>query len=459
MNNLQTFKLWLEPDREIPQFSRLRWATAQVSIQDVLLNGIHPSFGVDQHSSLCEAVLRIINEESSMVPDLVQFGYSKDVSVHSGYGWEKTSRFSRVIEAVHDSICFVDDLSYMELINIAKERLRNQWTRSTAWEMARAAHHVFQDLRQFLKSKDPGIKLSSRDDVDQYDLSKVLTLDDFAQRDNLIISQAIPTLNFRKTSVLNKVTDEQGRLKLLSEIRHVTLTETTVRPDCAPLVWRVKREGSMWRFHPDIGETHAKRQHAWEFAARWRTDDGRLCFTTTTEKLVEMVECNEVQPSFPTLNYNIAGQGPTAGGIVDSSHVTAFHIGRYIQSGAPGEQLKDILHQYEVSMTGNKDQLIQKLATLAASKYRERLPEMDGFFSGNRFIRLRCSPSTVVELPLLDDLAYLRNLVLAMYALKHMRGDAILEASHENSTYTEDELALALLTRKVGLQGAFLRVA
>jgi hypothetical protein len=459
MNTLQTFKLWLEPDREIPQFRRLRWATVPVSIHDILLNGVHPSFGVDQHSSLCEAVLKTVNEESSLVPELAQFGYSNDVSVHSGYGWDKTSRFSRVIEAVHDGTYFVDGLSYLELLNIAKEMLRNQWTHSIAREMARSAHPGFQELRQFLKSKDGQIKLSGREDIDQYDLSKVLTLDDFAQRDNLIISHAIPILNFRKASFLNKVTDEQGRVRLVSEIRHVTLTETIQRPDCAPLVWRVAREGSMWRFNPDIGETRAKRKHAETFAERWRTDDGRLCFTATTEKLVEMVESDAVQPSFPTLNYNSTIPGPTAGGMVDSSLVTVFHIGRHIHAGVSGDQLKDLLHQYEVSMTGNKDQLIQKLATLAAAKYRERLPEMDRFFSGNRFIRLRCAPSTVVELPLLDDLAYLRNLVLTMYALKHMRGDAILEASHENSTYTEDELALALLTRKVGLQGAFLRVA
>ena len=459
MKTLETFRLWLEPDRDIPQFRRLRWGTTHVPIQDVLLNGIHPSNGVDQHSTLGEAVLRIINEESALVPELVQFGYSSEVNVNSGYTWEKTSRFTRVIEAIHDGTCFVDDLPYLELLNTAKEIMRSQWTHTNVREMARGAHPGFQELRQFLKSRDKQIKLSSYDDVDQYDLARVLTLDDFASRDNLIISQAISTLNFRKTSILNKVTDEQGRLRLVPEIRQVTLTGTSLNPDQAPVVWRVAREGSLWRFHPDIGDARAKRQHAREFAARWRTDEGRLCFTTTTGKLVEMVESNAVEPSFPTLNYNSAVPGPTASTVVGSSHVTAFHIGRYVQAGTTGDHLKDILHQYEVSMTGNKDQLVQKLATLAAVKYRERLPQMDGFFSGNRFIRLRCAPSTAAEFPLLDDLAYLRNLVLTMYAIKHMRGDAILEASHENNAYTEDELAFALLTGKVSLSGAFLRVA
>jgi hypothetical protein len=84
---------------------------------------------------------------------------------------------------------------------------------------------------------------------------------------------------------------------------------------------------------------------------------------------------------------------------------------------------------------------------------------MDRFFSRHRFVRMQSVPSNQAELPLLEDLGYLRNLVLTMYAVKHMRGDAILEASHENNAYTEDELAHALLTGKLSLQGAFLRVA
>ena len=458
-STLQTFKLWLEADRDIPQFRRLRWATVSVSIQDVLLNGVHPWSGPDKHYTLCDAMLRNVNEEAVTIPELVQFGYCADVSVYSGYAGDKPSKFERVLQAIHEDVYFVDDLSYLELLNIAKTRLRSQWTHSIVREMARVAHPGFQELRQFLKSKNKQVKLSSYEDVDQYDLAKVLTLDDFEQRDNLIISQAIPTLNFRKASSLAKVTDEQGRLRLVPEIRHVTLTETPLKPDYVHTVWHVAREGSMWQFRPDIGDTQAKRKHAQEFAAKWRTNDGRLCFTTTTEKLVEMVERKLVEPSFPSLNYNSAEQGPTACALVDSSHVKAFHIGRYARAGATGDQLKDILHQYEVSMTGNKDQLLQKLATLAAKKYQERLPELDRFFARHRFVRMQSAPSNVSELPLIEDLAYLRNLVLTMYAIKHLRGDAILEATHHNNTYTEDELAFALITGKVGLQGAFLRVA
>jgi len=458
-STLQTYKLWLEPDRDMPQFLRLRWAMESVSIQDVLLYGVHPWSGPDKHYTLPEAVLRIVNDEGTHPAELEQFGYCADVSVYSGYAWDKPSKFDRTLQALQEHVYFVEDLSYVALLDIAKAMLRKQWTHANVREMARAAYPGFQELRQFIKSKDKRIKLSSYEDVDQYDLAKVLALEDFAQRDSLIISHAIPTLNFRKASVLGKMTDSQGRLRLVPEIRHVTLTETPVKPDYVHTVWHVVREGSMWRFRPDIGDTVSKRKHAQEFAVRWRTDDGRLCFTTSTEKLIEMVKCRAVEPSFPSLNYNSAQEGPTSGAVVEPSHVKAFHIGRYARAGTTGDQLKDILHQYGVSMTGNKDQLLQKLAALAAKKYQERLPELDRFFFRRRFVRMQSTPSNASELPLLEDLSYLRNLVLTMYAVKHLRGDAVLEATHCNDTYSEEELALALVTGRVGLTGAFLRVA
>jgi hypothetical protein len=46
-----------------------------------------------------------------------------------------------------------------------------------------------------------------------------------------------------------------------------------------------------------------------------------------------------------------------------------------------------------------------------------------------------------------------------MYTLKHLRGTAILEPSHENDAYTEHQLATALVNCRVSLTGSFLRVA
>ena len=49
---METIKLWLEEDEEIPQFKRLRFTTVPVSLADVLLRGIHPWRGREDTSRL-----------------------------------------------------------------------------------------------------------------------------------------------------------------------------------------------------------------------------------------------------------------------------------------------------------------------------------------------------------------------------------------------------------------------
>ncbi len=475
MNTLQTFKFWLEPDRDIPQFRRLRWALEPVSIRDVLLQGIHPWGNHNQHYTLPDAVLAVINNEAGHLPELEQFRYCYNICVPPGFAWNTSTKFERTLQAIHENLIFVDELSYLKLLDIAKDRLRRQWSHALARDMAHAACPGFQELRRFLKNKDKRLKLSGYEDVDRYDLGKVLTLDDFNQRDSLIISTAIPTLNFRKASVLQQITDGQGRLRLAPHIRHLMLTETAHPTHDDAMAWCVSGEGNTWRFRPDLGDFRGKRSRAEAFAKRWRTDTGSLCFTTTLDNLVAMVEANEVQPGFPSLNYTAenrdwqrTGQavpvsafcGPenTATATVHGAEVQAFHIGPYPRRNVTGETLKDILRYYSVPMTGNKEKLLEKLAALAATKYAEHLPELDRFFSKHRFLRMRSAPNNTKELPLLENLVTLRNLVLTIYAIKHLRGDTLLEADHLNNTYTEEELAHALITGKTDLNGAFLRV-
>jgi len=49
-------------------------------------------------------------------------------------------------------------------------------------------------------------------------------------------------------------------------------------------------------------------------------------------------------------------------------------------------------------------------------------------------------------------------MLLTMYVLRHLRGNTILEATHENDTYDIPSLARALIKREVSLTGIFLRV-
>ncbi len=461
MSTLKTFRLWLERDEDIARFSRLNWELVESPIRDVLREGIHPwmesSGGGDKHPSLIEAFLQRLNEEGSKVAPLETLGYCHDLSAVQGYYYERKSRFESVLETVRKDVCLVDDLDFLELLDIAKKRLRDNWRHETARALAERMCSGFQELRRFLKTKDKSVKLSGFDDIGQYDLGRILSLADFEGQDSLLISEAIPSLNFRKASFLDAVTDHRGRLRLVPEITKVTMTGIPTPPDYVHLVWHVEREGETCRFCPDIGKSEAKRARSREFAQDWRMNEGRLCFTTSMDRLVQMVDERAVVPSFPTLNYTYQHSGPTATAEVAASRVQAFHIGRFRDHKSTGEQLKEILREYGISMTGNKDTLLRKLARLAAEQYQERKPELDAFFSEHRFVRVDNVPPRTGDLPVLEDVSYLRNLLLAMYALKHLRGNAILEPGHENDTYTEEELANALVLGKVAVNWAFLK--
>ena len=463
MTTLKTFRFRLEPDQQFPQFKRLAWERVEVSIRDVLMGGVHPwttnRDGTDVHPSVIEAFLTRFNDEAATVAELDSFGYCHDVSDQYNHYHEKKTRFEWTLEYIQKNVYLVDGLSYLQLLGIAKQRLRESWNHSVARTLAERACPGFQELRLFLKAKDKGVKLSGRGDVERYDLGQVLSLDDFEGRDSLLISEAIPSLNFRRASCLAGMTDSRGRLRLAPGIRKVTLTVAPQAPDHVHLVWHVERDGETCRFRPEIGKSDAKRRKASDFAEQWRMDEGRLCFSTSLDRLSGMVEQRAVAPSFPTLNYTYDQRGPTATAEVSDDRVPAFFIGGFHDRRSSGDTLKGILREYGVSMTGNKAKLLQKLAKLASEQYAERRPEMDAFFSEHRFVRIGATPPRPERLPLLEDAPLLRNLLVTMYALKHLRGSAILDAAHDNGAYTEEQLALALLTGKVGFSGSFLRVA
>lgn len=406
-----------------------------------------------------------MNCEEAKVTDLVPMGHSHDIVADSGYIWidKSSSKFQRTLKAVQEGIYFVVGLSYVELLGIAKERLRARWSHGVAKTLAEKSHYGFQALREFLKSKDKSIKLSSYDGIDGYDLGRILSLDDFEQHDKLLVSEGIPTQNFRLASALSQFADNDGRLRLVSEIRALTFA-AIMKSDkphvCGTHVqWHVTRSGKTLTFRPDLGNSLAKRPAAEEFAARWRTDDGRFVFRSTVDKLTEMLERGEGSPSFPSLNYAAKQSAPSATVEVEPSRVRAFHIGKYLTSKCSGEILREVLREYGVSMTGNKEALTAKLAALTADTYAKKLPELDYFFTENRYLRIAAVPSSTSELPIFDEMRYLRNLVLTAYVIRHLRGNAILEPSHENATYSVEELALALLEGKLAFTGALLRVA
>ena len=462
MNTLKTFRLFLVPDVDFPALRRLAWEIVDVSLATVLVHGIHPwadeQGKVDRHPTMVEALLGRLNDASAKVPDLEPAGYSHDISAPSGYYYQDKSRFEHTIEYLTKFMYFVDDMPYLALLDIAREHLRNQWSHGIARQLAERVYPSFQQLRRFLRAKKREMKLSGYDDLDRYDLGRALSLEDFEGRDAVVLNMALPFLNFRRASSLLDVTDAHGLLRLVPEITRLTLTTANYSLERAHLEWHVERKGDNCSFMAAVGASEAKRAVAREFAEAWRTDNGRLCFHTSLEKLLAMVERGHVVPSFPSLSYTEKGRNPAAKAELRLGQVESYQIGGIIGRGFTGEQLKDVLRSYGVSSAGDKATLLQKIAALAAAQYQERLGEMDLYFRRHPFVRMEKIPARAQAFPVLEDCRVLRNLLLTAYVLRHLRGNAIVHAAHENTTFSVRELMQALLDGRTSLAGAFLRV-
>ena len=455
---MNTLKLWLEPDKDIPEFARLKWTTIDVPFRDVLMNGIHPYDIPNAHPSAAESIIRKMNDGSNKIVDLESAGYSLDLSMVQGFSHQGISRTEQTLNQIESNICFTDSLSYLELMGIAERRLKKRWNNLTVRELAKRAHFGFPALRQFLKSKDKSLKLSGYSDLERYDLSKVLSLDDFRGHDRLLLNDSIPTLNFRRMSSLDRITDDHGRLKLTSEITEFTLTQINSGDVFNGLVWRCYRKGDMVALHPNLEGVRQNRDEARKFARQWRTNDGRMCFETSLDKVVDIVERGYAVATFPSLDYTARRPLQKATVVHRRERVDAYTIGSVLPRQVTVEWLRGILKYYGVPMTGNKKVLFEKLAKLASDEYKKHMPELDSYFSKHRFIIASHKQHRLHPFEVLGDVTHLQNMLLTMYAMRHLRGNAILEASHENDTYGVEDLATALLESKVELNGMFLPV-
>ncbi len=144
--------------------------------------------------------------------------------------------------------------------------------------------------------------------------------------------------------------------------------------------------------------------------------------------------------------------------MVPKSKVDRFSIGAFAKANDSGGHIKSILRGHGVSMTGNKEKLVGKLAKLSAELYRKHETEMETYFRVNRFLRIENDKTPGgSRFPVLEEVD-VRNMLLAMYAVKHVRGNTILEASHVNDTFELDDLARALIGGNVSVNGVFLRI-
>ena len=457
---METFRFWLEDDQEIPWFKRFRFKKAQVPLADVLTKGVHPWQGPDAHRSLPEKFVNVLNSDEFKLPEIEQFDHCRDFHYSTcGSSYYQTSAFEDVLSRISKGIYFVKEISYAELLELAKERLRKTWSHTVARELLDRAHNDFDSMRTFLKAKGKGIKLSGYADIEKYDLGKVLCLGDFETEDRILIRQGIPLDNFRSVDFLDHVTDERGLLRLVDEIKDFQIIlgkDRSYRGNS--LVFNCRRKGETVRFRPGLEKKYDKRQTVLEFACRWRIDDGRYCFTTNIARVSEMISDNCVGISFPSLDYMNQREADVSNASISESKVERHSVGKILNGNTSCRDLREVLRNHGVSMTGRKEELLEKLARLSAKVFNQKKEELDAYFGKRRFIHVPSDHGGLKSrFPLLEGLD-IQNMVLAMYIIKHLRGNAILDAKHENDSFDLLALARALIRKEVSIDGTFVKV-
>lgn len=457
---MKTFKLWFEPDTEIPAFKRLHFEAEDVPLKDILHRGIHPDWirASRALSSLKNRLFGILNEDAMKIPQLDSLGYCQHLE--ESHYYYLYSDLHSVLRKIEKSVLFIDDIDYPVLVEHAAERLRHIWSHKTACSLAQLVYPDFNDLRDFLKRTDKRIKLSGYKDIDKYDLAAVLSVDDFIGHDKAIIATAIEQPNFRKTAFLAAVTTNDGYLSVTERFDWFSLEirKEDESRDKALIVW-AEVTGDTVCLMPDPGQFADKRRKAEAFANRWGDGSTQFCFTVPIETIERMLNDPDITLTFEGYAYDdpatcrspayMSIRGPT---------ISRFAVQRYPTVDTTNDIIKEILTENGVSMTGRKNHLLEKVVLLATSRYSALRSVFDTYFSRYRFIKIpRGKSSCEQSFPMFGDHLF-NQLILGIYITRHIRGNVILDATYENTSVGIAETALALIEGKVTLECDFIAV-
>ena len=454
---MKTMRLWLERDPDMPIVQRLRYAWVEVPLREILLSGIHPWQGPHSHPTMQRGFTERLNGDGLKIEELVDHGYCLDLHADiGGYPYADSSPLERLLEQVGERVRFVGDgFGYQQLLQLAKQQLAQRWTHGKVWQVLGRMGLDFNGLRRFLKGKAPQVKLQSYADVERYDLAELLTLADFHDQPDLLIRLAMPGITFRSDAFIASVTEDGGYLSLLPEISCFQLRVHSGREAVTYNCWRAEETV---RLIPDLKEGAGERALARQTADRWSDGRQRYCFSLGLDDLCDMVEGREADIAFPSLNYVEPVQPPVSQARVCEVRVAQYQVTAPVSIHDTAERIRQLLGDYGVSRQGNKAALAQRLATLSARVYGEHEGELNEYFRDHRFIRAGRGGGQQCQIfPLLPGCS-LRAMVLTMYLLRHLRGDAIVQVDYEDDSYDLPDLALALLERRVQLAGSFLRV-
>jgi hypothetical protein len=463
---MQTYKLWLESDSYIPELKKIGYALTEVDIRDVLENGVHPWSERNANRRLAETFNRNLNDDRHNISGLKELGYCEELKVYErSYYHDGNSQFESHLEWLNQQVRFVENLTFPQLLELAKRELKKRWDHATAKKLLQQVHYGFNEARSFIKAKDKSVKLASYDDLNHYDLSTVLSLDDFEAEEKILVSHGLPVTNFRQAGALKAVTDGQGRLKLSDSIDNFELISGHPREgyeergnyyyEGNSIRYLAVRKPGQILLMPDLRHESAHRAQAQEFATQWRTDTGRYCFITDIDHLREMLAGGQFQISFNGVTqerYAVYEAHAQIGRQV----IERYGAGSYVSFRASGGTIKNLLRHHNVSMTGTKEELIGKLAELSAKLYRRHEVELRDYFKENRFMRTEATGGGH-QFPVLQSVD-VKAMITTMFVIRHLRGNSIIDVTQENDTYDLRSLARSLINEDIKLSGSFLRI-
>jgi hypothetical protein len=321
-------------------------------------------------------------------------------------------------------------------------------------------HPDFNSLRRFLKERVPGLKLRGYDDVDACELAELLSLDDFEEHEDLLVQMAFPRTTFRQEGFLAQVTDEAGHLRLVPEIRsfQVRVQHPAKGNPFGTLTYNAQREREAVHLIPHLKGRPALRKLACQVARLWSDGQNRYCLTLPLDDLCQRFEGGEAQVDFSHLSYSGMSRPSVSEADLQPAGLAQYRVGLPVTVDDTAETMREVLRAADVSQTGNKEELAAKLVRLSLRLYWELEDALDRFFGAQRFIRVGGWDGRQVQaFPLLQGCP-LRENVLTLYLLRHLRGEAIVDVGFEDQGYGLEELAQAVVEKRVSLDDAFVRV-
>jgi hypothetical protein len=462
---VRSYQLRLLPDPSAPPIRRLCCSPIDVDLADVFRCGIHPhsattALGQDSWHAV-DVIVDRLNATDARFADLErhQVGHAVTKPL-SGSHWGNPNRvlLDALVRETEAGVSFADDLTYQQLRNLAIARLRHSWKHEIARDMARGLACDFATVRAFIKQVNPDVRLTGYGSLDDCDLSEVLRVDDFLTEERLLLHYGLDQHCFRRAQVLSAITDASGRLRLAPRIDHCSVTWSRERPDHESAIQYqclVKGDRVTWR--PSLTPDDGKRRQAQEIAGRFGHGSGHYCFVSTVADLGAALDDPHFTLRFPTLNYAEPAQPYDATASLRGESVRFYGVATSLHADRTNTELQSVLRTFGLKTSGTKPELVRRLAGHMAEEFTRHEPVLDAFFGPRRFIRLRTENRSRTAFPVLQEHPT-GSFLLIMYCLRHMRGNVVLEARHRADTTSPTDLADAILTRRVKIEGHFVEV-